>query len=127
MKCHLLRVAVGEFNSSVGGHFREESLHVLEFVVRKLEGSVAPFWSRSLDQSEVPEHSGDRMFSINLPSVPEIENVAVVLQFAQDQVRAVQGYAIIGIQGIVEDDVDEMSLFELVLPLPSRHLRKRRS
>ena len=37
---------------------------------------------------------------------------------------AVHGYAIIGIQGVVEDDVDEMSLFELILPLPSRHLRK---
>ena len=100
---------------------------ISEFVVRKLEGSVAPLWSRSFDQREVPEHSGDRMFSIDLSSVPEIENVAVVLQFAQDQVRAIHGYAIIGIQGIVEDDVDEVSLFELILPLPSRQLRKRRS
>ena len=93
MECQLELVVVGEFNSLIDGHFREDSLHVSEFMVRKLEGSVAPLWSRSFDQSELPEHSGDRMFS-NLSSVPEIENVAVVLQFAQDQVRAIHGYAI---------------------------------
>ena len=92
VKCQLLRVAIGEFNSLIGGHLREDSLHVSEFAVRKLEGSVAPLWSRSFDQSEVSEHSGDRMFSISLAIVPEIENVAVVLQFAQDQVRAVHGW-----------------------------------
>ena len=78
MKCQLVLVAAGEFNSWIGGHFREDSLHVSELMVRRLEGSVAPLWSRSFDQSEVPEHSGDRMLSINLSSVPEIENVAVV-------------------------------------------------
>ena len=100
MECQLELVVVGDFNLLIGGHFCEDSLHIPEFMVRELEGSVVPLWSRSFDQSEVPEHSGDQMFSINLSSVPEIENVAAVLPFAQDQVRAIHGYAIIGIQGV---------------------------
>ena len=95
-----------------------------KFVVRELEGSVAPLGSCSFDQSEVPEHSGDRVFSINLSGVSEVENVAVEIQFAQNQVRAVHGYAIIGIQGVVEDHVDEVPLFELILPLLSCQLRE---
>ena len=82
-------------------------------------------WGHALvDQSEVPEHSGDRMFSINLSSVSEVENIAVEIHFAQNQVRAVHGYAIIGIQGVVEDNVDEVPLFELILPSPSCQLRE---
>ena len=53
------------------------------------------------------------MFVIDLASMSEVKNVAVELQFAQNQVRAVHGYAIIGIQRVVEDDVDQLSLLEL--------------
>ena len=74
------------------------------------------------DQSEIPEHSCDRMFAIDLPGVPEVNDVAVELQFAQNQVRAVHGYAIIGIQCVFQDDVDHLSLFELGFPLASVHL-----
>ena len=81
----------------------------------------------SLDQSEVPEHSCDRMFVTNLPSVSEVQYVAVELQFAQNQVRAAHGYAIIGIYSVVQDAVDQLSLFELGFPLASVHLGKVRS
>ena len=124
MQSQLLRIAIGRFNSLTGGHFREDGLHVSEFVVRTLKGYVAPLGSCSFDQSEVPEHSGDRVFSINLSSVSEVENMAVETHFAQDQVRAVHGYAIIGIQGVIEDDVDEVPLFELILPLLSCQRRE---
>ena len=67
------------------------------------------------------------MFVIGLSSVSEVKNVAVVLQFAQNQVRAVHGYAVIGIQGVVEDDVGQLSLLELVFPLPSAQLGNVRS
>ena len=81
----------------------------------------------ALDQSEVPEHSCDRMFVIDLSSVAGVKDVAVELQFTQNQVRAVHGYAIIGIQCVVEDNVDQLSLLELGFPLPSVHLGKARS
>ena len=97
---------------------------ISEFVVRELELSVCMLWSCSFDQSEVLAHSGDWMFAIDLSSVSEVEGFAVVLQLAQHEVCAIHGYAIIGIQGVVEDDVDEMSLFKLFLPLPSCHIGK---
>ena len=64
---------------------------------------------------------------IDLASMSEVKNVAVELQFTQNQVRAIHGYAIIGIQCVVEDDVDQLSLLELGFPLPSVHLGKARS
>ena len=47
---------------------------------------------------------------IALSRVSEVQNVAVVLQFAQNQVRAVHGYAIIGIQCVAGDDADQISV-----------------
>ena len=83
--------------------------------------------SRSFDQNEVLEHSCDRMFVTNLSSVSEVQYVAVELKVAQNQVRAVHGYAMIGIQCIVQDGVDQLSLFELGFPLACVHLGKVRS
>ena len=124
VQSQLLRITIGKIDLLIGGNFREDGLHVSGIVVRELEGSVAPLGSCSFDQSEIPEHSGDRMFSINLSSVSEVENIAVEIHFAQNQVRAVHGYAIIGIQGVAEDDVDEVPLIELFLPLLSCQLRE---
>ena len=85
--------------------------------------SVALLGSCSFDQSEVPEHSGDRMFSISLSSVSQVENMAVEIHFTQNQIRAAHGYAIIGIQGVVKDGVDEVPLIGLFLPSLSCRLR----
>ena len=67
------------------------------------------------------------MFVINLSGVSEVQYVAVELQFAQNQVRAVHGYAITGIQRLIQDDLDQLSLFELGFPCASVHLGKVRS
>ena len=67
------------------------------------------------------------MFVINLSGVSEVQYVGVELQFVQNQVRTVHGYAIIGIQSVVQDDVDQLSLFKLGFPCASVHLGKVRS
>ena len=67
------------------------------------------------------------MFTVNLSGVSEVQYVAVVLQFAQNHVRAIHGYAIIGIEGVAEDDVDQLSCLELGSPLASCQLGEARS
>ena len=62
------------------------------------------------------------MFVIALSGVPEVKDVAVELQFIQNQRRAIHGYATIGAQCVIQDDVDHLSLFELGFPLASVHL-----
>ena len=53
------------------------------------------------------------MFVIDISSVPEVDDAAVEMQFAQNQIRAIHGYGRIGIQCVIQDDVDQLSLFEL--------------
>ena len=64
------------------------SRHRISVRIGELRRTVC-FVSCSVDQSEVPEHPCDRMFVIDLSGVPEDGDVAVELQFAQNQVQSV--------------------------------------
>ena len=64
---------------------------------------------------------------INLSSVSEVQYVGVELQSIQNQVRTVHGYAIIGIQCVIQIDVDQLSVFKLGFHCASVHLGKVRS
>ena len=62
------------------------------------------------------------MFAINLSGVPKVDDVPNDLHFTQEEVCAVHGHAVLGIQCVVQNDDDRLSLCEMCFPLASCQL-----